>query len=190
MDSEWTIQSLIIGELAGVPIEPSYAFYPEFTLSSNSLFYASLLIFGIFVLPIVIAETGFLDNSPKQVHNLDEQGQTIVEAEEAFDRFGAFLKRRFNPTKKMRKAKNIKNRKNYTLPLAIIFVILGSCLIGLPYFLIKDGLLTFDPEAGTSYIKDYVGVIRGQLLLLGILLLVVAIVLIIRFRRNQTKKVT
>jgi hypothetical protein len=165
IDQEWTIQPLIIGD---------FAFYYEFTVSSYSAFFATLLTFGILVLPFILAETGVLDESP------DEQPKEL-EAEQSFDRFTVYLKRRFGAIQKI---------KNYTLPIAVTFLILGSCLTGLPYFMIKDGPLTWDPKTEIWFIKDYKGYIRGQLLLAGILFLAIGLVLILLLRRSkkQAKK--
>ena len=145
------------------------------------------LLFGIFVLPFVIAETGFLDDSPdEQVHNLEEEGYIIEEAEESFDRFVAFLKRRFAPIMKMKKIKNYTLQiKNYTLPIAIAFTILGSFLVVIPYFIFIDGPWTWDPKTETWLIKDYKGFIRGQLLFIGLLLLIVGLTLIIHYIRRR-----
>ena len=176
IDYEWTVQPLII-EL----IDPSLGFHYGFTISSYSAFFATLLIWSIFVLPFVIAETGFLDDSPdEQAHNLEEEGYTIEEAEESFDRFVAFLKRRLGPITKI---------KNYTLPIAITFTLLGSCLAVIPYFLFIDGPPTLDPKTETWFIKDYKGFIRGQLFLIGILLLVIGLILIIHYIRRRRHSV-
>ena len=176
IDYEWTVQPLIIEYF-----DPSLGFHYGFTISSYSALFATLLIWGIFVLPFVIAETGFLDDSPdEQAHNLEEEGYTTEEAEETFDRFVAFLKRRLGPMKKI---------KNYTLPIAMAFTILGSCLVGLPSFVFIDGPLTLDPKTETWFIKDYKGFIRGQLFLIGILLLVIGLILIIYYIRRRRHSV-
>lgn len=176
IDYEWTVQPLII-ELDDYPL---LGLHYGFTISSYSALFVTLLIWGIFVLPFVIAETGFLDDSPdEQTHNLEEEGYTINEAEETFDRFVAFLKRQFGPITKI---------KNYTLPLAIAFTILGSCLVGLPHFLFIDGPWT-EPKTETRFIKDYKGFIRGQLFLIGILLIVIGIILIIHYIRRRRHSV-
>ena len=168
IDYEWTVQPLII--------DP-FAFYYGFTISSYNAFFATLLTFGIFVLPIVIAETGLLDGYPdEQIDNSDEEGYTIDEAEKAFDRFAAFLKRRFGLIKKI---------ENYTLPIGLAFTVFGSCLVGLPYFYFIDGPLTWDPKTELWFIKDYKGFIRGPLLLIGILFLVIGLVLMFLFRRSK-----
>jgi len=177
IDYEWTVEALII-EFIG----PSFAFHYGFTISSYSAFFATLFIFGIFILPFVIVETGFLDDSPdEQVHNLKEDS-TINKTEDTFYRFIGFLKKRLSPMKKI---------KNYTLPIAMAFVILGSCLAGIPYFLLKDGPETWDIKEAKWFIKDYKGYMRGQLLLIGILLIIIGLTLIIRLksRVSQTKKV-
>jgi len=182
IDHEWIVQPLIIDS-----INPSYAFYYGFSIWSNSLFFATLFVFGIFVLPFVITETGFLDDSPdEQVHNLEEEGYTIKETEESFDRFVTFLKRRFAPIMKMKKIKNYTPHiKNYTLPITIAFTILGSFLVILPYFIFIDGPLVMNHKTEKFFNKDYMGFIRGQLLLIGLLLLIVGLTLIIHYIRRR-----
>jgi hypothetical protein len=179
IDYEWTVQPLII-ELDDYPL---LGFHYGFTISSYSALFVTLLIWGIFVLPFVIAETGFLDDSPEeQTHNLEEEGYTINEAEETFDRFVAILKRQLGPMNKI---------KNYTLPLAIAFTILGSCLVGLPHFLFIDRQPIENPETGIVHFLDYKGYIRGQLFLIGILLIVIGFILIIHYigrRRHSVGK--
>ena len=177
IDYEWTVQPLII-ELDDYPL---LGFHYGFTISSYSALFVTLLIWSILVLPFLIAETGFLDDSPdEQAHNLEEEGYTREEAEESFDRFVAFLKRRLGPITKI---------KNYTLPIAITFTLLGSCLAVIPYFLFIDGPPTLDPKTETWFIKDYKGFIRGQLFLIGILLLVIGIILIIHYIRRRRHSV-
>jgi len=175
IDYEWTVQPLIIDYF-----DLSLGFHYGFTISSYSAFFATLFMWGIFVLPFVIAETGFLDDSPDEQPVDLEERQSIEGAEETFDRFVAFLKRRLGPIKKI---------KNYTLPIAIAFTILGSCLVVIPYFLFIDGPWTLDPKTETWFIKDYKGFIRGQLLLIGILLLVIGIILIIHYIRRRRHSV-
>ncbi|TRO52548.1 hypothetical protein E2P63_03415 [Candidatus Bathyarchaeota archaeon] len=190
-DSKWTIKSLIIEKISGIPIEPSYAFYPAITLTSTSFLYATLIIFGILVLPVIIAESGFLDISNIQYHDDTEQP---IEGEETYDRFVTFLKRHLSSLNKIEKAKNIRKITKFSLPLATIFIIIGICLIILPPFLIKDGPVALDIrktlEIGKAlqYVKGYMGVSRGQLLLLGILLIIISIFLI-RFNRKRTQNI-
>ena len=182
IDHEWTVKPLIIDVF-----ESSFAFYYGFSISSNSVFFATLLLFGIFVLPFVIAETGFLDDSTdEQVHNLEEEAYTVEQSEESFDRFVAFLKRRFAPIMKMKKIKNYTLQiKNYTLPIARAFTILGSFLAVIPYFFFIDRPPEFDDITETWLIKEYNGFIRGQLLLIGLLLLIVGLTLIIYYIRRR-----
>jgi len=189
-DSKWTIKSLIIEKIAGIPIEPSYAFYPAITLTSTIFLYTTLIIFGILVLPLIIAELGFLDDSNKQYDDTTEP----IEGEETYDRFVTFLKRHLSSLNKIEKAKNIRKITKFSLSLAIIFTIIGICLILLPPFLIKDGPVALDIrktlEIGEAlwYVKGYMGVARGQLLLLGFLLIIISIFLI-RFNRKRTQNI-
>jgi uncharacterized membrane protein len=168
-DYRWTVEALIVG---------SFAFFGTFTISSTSALFVTLLIFGIFVLPFVINELGILGNHPnKQLEDLEEEGQTIEESEEQLDRFAGFLKRRFGSINKI---------KNYALPIEITSAILGGCLIGLAQFFLIDSPQIWNPKTETWVVEEYYGFIRGQLLLIGILLLVVGLILIIRYiRRNS-----
>lgn len=172
INQEWTIRPLIIESF-----QPSFGFYETFTLSSHSALFAALLMFGIFVLPFVVTESGILDDHSVESTNDLEEGQTIHDAEDSFSRFVVFLKRRFG---------SIKNIRKYALPLGITLALLGSCLVGLPHLFFIDGPLTYDLETETWFIKDYKGFIRGKLLLIGIVLFVIGLVLIIcHFRRNS-----
>lgn len=182
LDSKWTIKSLIIEKIAGIPIEPSYAFYPEITLTSTNLLYATLIILGIVVLPVTIAELGFLDFSNKQYDDANEQP---IEGEETYDRFVSFLKNHLNSVNVLKKAKNIKRIKDYSLQFAITNVIVGVCFILLPPFLIKDGPVAYEIRKGVWWTKAYMGVARGQLLLLGVLLIVITIILLKKYRKKQ-----
>lgn len=183
-NAEWTIRPLIIENIAGITIQPSYALYPEIIFTSNTIFYTALLTFGTFVLPFIFAETGLLDDKTEKKAQDYEQGQTLEEAEKTIDRFTDFLKAKIGSKDNLKNARPIKILKTLTLPAAVVFAFGGFCLVVLPYFLVKDGPLAVDPE-GVEYIKDYMGVLRGQLLLLGILFLIVAILLIVLHRKNK-----
>jgi hypothetical protein len=171
-----TVEALVVSQ---------FEFFTTFTLSSYNIFFATLFIFGIFVLPFVINELGILDNHSDEPPDPDvEEGQTIEEAEEQFDRFVGFLKRRFGSVNKIR---------NFSLPIGIATAILGGCLITLPSIFLKDServkrVFETGEFIGQEYwyIAKYYGLIRGQLLLIGILLLVIGLILIIRYiRRNS-----
>jgi hypothetical protein len=183
-NAEWTIRPLIIENIAGITIQPSYAFYPEIIVTSNTLFYTAMLTFGILVLPFIFAEAGLLDDKTDKKAQDYEQGQTLEEAEKTIDNFTAFLKAKIGPKNNLKNTRPAKILKMLTLPAAASFAVVGCCLVVLPHFLVKDGLLTVDPK-GVEYIKDYMGVLRGQLLLLGILFLIVSILLIVLYRKNK-----
>jgi len=129
IDYEWTVEALTVG---------SFAFFGTFTFTSNTALFATLLIFGIFVLPFVINELGILDNYPNEPPDADvEKGPTVQDAEKSFNRFVGFLKSRFG---------SIKRIKNYTLPTGIILTILGSYSIILPSLLLIDSEPVWIPE--------------------------------------------
>jgi hypothetical protein len=183
-NSEWTIRPLIIENIAGIAIQPSYAFYPEIIVTTNTVFYATMLTFGVLVLPFILAETGLLDDKTDKITQYYEQGQTLEDAEKTFNRFTVFLKKKIGPRDNLKNTRTIRMLKKLTVPATAAFAFVGSCLIVLPYFLVKDGPLTIDQQ-GVEYIKDYVGVLRGQLLLLGILFLIIAVVLIVIYRKYK-----
>jgi hypothetical protein len=169
IDYVWTVEALIIGP---------FAFFGTFTISSNTALFATLFIFGIFVLPFIFYESGFLDDSTdEQPDDFEETGQSIEEAEEQVNRLIGFLKSRLGSIKKVR---------NYPLPIGITSAILGGCLITLPSIFLTDSELIWIPETEEWFVKEYYGFIRGHLLLIGILLLVIGLILIIRYiRRNS-----
>jgi hypothetical protein len=169
IDYEWTVEALVIG---------SFAFFSRFTISSNTALFATLLIFGIFVLPFVINELGIFDNYPDEPPDSDvEKGPTVQDAEKSFNRFAGFLKSRFGSINKIR---------NYSLPIEITSAILGGFLITLPSIFLTDSEPIWIPETEEWFVREYYGFIRGHLLLIGILLLIVGFILIIRYiRRNS-----
>ena len=171
VNQEWTIEALIIEEFDQI-----FAFYPEFTLTSYAILFATLLTFGIFVLPFLINELGFLDDYPDdQLEDLGEGGQTIEKTEGQFDKFGRFLRRRFVIIKKI---------KNYKLPIGVTLTVFGSCFTVLPYFFLKDSQQITDPETEIQFREIYYGYLRGQLFLIGIILIIIGIILIwLHFRR-------
>ena len=165
-DYRWTVEALIIG---------SFAFFSTFTFSSYSALFATLLIFGIFVLPFVINELGILDDYHDEPLDSDvEKGPTVQDAEKSFNRFAGFLKSRFG---------SIKGVRNYSLPIGITSAILGGFLIALPSIFLIDSEPIWIPETEEWFVREYYGFIRGHLLLIGILLLVVGLILIIRYIR-------
>jgi hypothetical protein len=168
-DYRWTIEALTIG---------SFDFFGAFTISTNTALFATLLIFGIFVLPFVINESGILDDYHDEPPDSDvEKGPTVQDAEKSFNRFAGFLKSRFGSIKKIR---------NYSLPIGITSAILGGCLITLPSIFLIDSKLIWIPKTEEWFVREYYGFIRGQLLLIGIPLLGTGLILIIRYiRRNS-----
>jgi hypothetical protein len=184
-NAEWTIRPLIIENIAGITINPSYAFYPEIIIASNTLFYTSILTFGILVIPFIFAEAGLLDYKTDIKAQDYNQGQTLEEAEKIVDIFTAILKFKIGPKCDIKNTRILKMLKKLTIPAASAFAVAGFCLIVLPNFLVKDGPLTVD-QKGVEYIKNYMGVLRGQLLLLGILFLIVVILLIFLHRKTRS----
>ena len=178
IDQVWTIEALVIG---------SFAFFGTFTVSSYTAFFWALLVFGIFVLPFILNELGFLDDYPDESSDaFDEEGQTIEVAEKQVDRFPSFLKNHFSL---------VKITKSYMLPIGIILSIIGGCLVILPTFLLEDSewvkrVFETGELIGQEYwhAAKYYGFIRGQLLILGVLFFVVGIVLVyhnLKSRKNQ-----
>jgi hypothetical protein len=165
INQEWPIEALIIEEFDQI-----FAFYPAFNLTSYDVMFATLVIFGIFVLPFVINELGFLDDyQNEQLEDMAKGRQQIEKVKNQFGRPARFPKRRIGPLRKI---------MNYTLHIGVSLMIAGSCFIGLPHFFILDSPLELDYETGELFREVYQGFIRGQLFLIGILLLVIGIILI------------
>lgn len=169
-NQQWTVNALIIEAF-----QPSFGFYETFTWSSYSILFGTLLIFGIFILPFVVNESGILNYYPDiPFTDYGEEGQTIESAEDSVTRLAAYLKRR-----------QLGRIKTLVLPVGLSLTILGGLLMGLPHFMFIDGPLTYDLEEEIWYIEDYKGFIRGKLLLLGVFLLVVGVVLILVHTRQN-----
>ena len=84
----WEFKALIVEDFDQI-----FAFYPKFFLTSYDVIFATLIIFGIFVLPFVINELGFLDSYPdEQLEDLVEKRQSSEKAENQNDRSAAFLR--------------------------------------------------------------------------------------------------
>ena len=171
-DHEWEVKGFIIEDFA----DQMFGFYPPFTLTSFDVLFTTLFGFGILILPFAIGELGILDDHPNvPIEDLKKEGQKIKEREDQLDRFVAFLKRQFNLIKRI---------KNYILPIGITSIIFGFCFIGIPPLLLIDSPPVQDKK-GIYFIKDYKGFIRGQLLLLGILMIVIGFILIRHYIRRR-----
>ncbi|MEJ2271919.1 MAG: hypothetical protein P8X91_05475 [Candidatus Bathyarchaeota archaeon] len=167
-NTEWNVRALIIQIF-----NQSYALYPEFIVSSFQIFFPTLVLFGIIILPAIIVETGFLDDLPnKEIKEQNSETSQRKDTIETSNRFFNFIR------------KFIDSIKKYEFPIGFAFTIFGSCLIILPYFLLKDILRT-DPVSDLEYFDPYYGFIRGQLLLLGLLSLIVGLIIILYYDRRR-----
>ena len=157
-----------------------------------------MLLFGIFVLPFIIAETGILDNITDEKTNILRKKDIVNQkAEDQIDQFATFLKSKFYPIKKIRK---------YFKFILLLFLIFGICLSVLPYFFVKDGpwvhqdydvsdkitytvypfyLEDSDAPVDGWFVEDYQGYLRGQLLLIGFSTIVISLILIIKYLRHK-----
>ena len=112
------------------PLYPVYAFYQGFIITSFYAFFSSVLLFGIFILPFIIAEMGILDNiSDEKINNLRQEDNEVQKAEDQFERFSDFIKRNFSLLIKLK----------YFKIIVIILIVFGLCLSILPYFFVSDG---------------------------------------------------
>jgi hypothetical protein len=170
----WEFKALIIEDFDQI-----FAFYPNFSITSYDVIFATLIVFGIFVLPFVINELGLLDSYPdKQLEDLIAEGQKSEKVKNHTDRSAVFLKRRFDTIKKI---------KNYILPMGVTITTLGCCFMVLPYFFFKDSPQIPDVKTGELFRETYQGLLRGQFFLMGILFLVIGIFFIrsyLRYRRH------
>lgn len=166
---EWKIQALIVQIF-----DQTYAFYPEFVVSSYQIFFPTLLLFGIFILPVIIVETGFLDDSPsKQINKQNNEIPQKRELNLTSNRLVNWIRNTTNSIKK------------YEFSFGSAFTIFGSLLIILPYFLLLDSPLKVDSSTGLEYHEVYYGFNRGQLLLIGLFFLIVGLILFFYYIRRR-----
>jgi hypothetical protein len=162
---DFTVKVLVAGQ---------FEFFPTFTLSSYNIFFATVLIFSICVLPLVFEDAGFLDDNSEE--------SPYPQMEEQVDRLTGFLKSRFGSITKI---------KNYSLLIGIATAIIGGCLITLPSVFLIDEWVKRVYETGEMmgqeywYLEKYYGLVRGQLLLVGVLLLVVGVIVAYRFYQHK-----
>lgn len=165
LDYEWTFNGWNFG---------GFSF---FNSSADGVFFASLLIVIIFFIPLFIFKIGFLDNSANKLQiSIEENDQDIKGNENYFSRFIVFLKSGYIVI------------KNFMLPVGFILLILGGCFVVLPSRFLIDSFPDFLLETGNLFIENFYGLIRGQLLLIGIPLLVLGFTLIIRYVLEVKKR--
>ncbi|MEJ2272746.1 MAG: hypothetical protein P8X91_09815 [Candidatus Bathyarchaeota archaeon] len=144
---------------------------------TEDIFYISLLIAVIVFIPLVIFKIGFLENTVNKSHiNIVKNDPNVKEIQNSSNRFNKFLKSGYVTT------------KDYMLPFGFILVILGGCFMVLPSRFLLDSYPDFVLETGEVLVKKYFGLIRGQLLLIGIPLLVFGTSLIFRNVLEAKKK--
>lgn len=166
---EWEIQALIIQIF-----DQTYAFYSGFVVSSYQIFFPTLLLFGIFILPVIIVETGFLDDSPSKLIN--EKNNEISQKRELKLTLNRLVNWIRNTTDSIKK---------YEFTIGSTFTIFGGLLIILPYFLLLDSPLKVDPLTDLEYHEVYYGFNRGQLLLIGLFFLIVGLILLFYYIRRR-----
>jgi hypothetical protein len=161
-DYGFTIEALIVSQ---------FEFFTTLTFSSYKIFSATMFTFGFFIFAIISTEIGFFESYNEEVID--------PEMEEQSDRLAEAPKSRFGFVSKIR---------NYTLPIGIVTAIIGCCLMVLPSVFLIDSepIYVYKPEEGLEYwyVGRYYGLVRGQLLLIGISLLIIGLVLFIRYKRR------
>jgi len=121
-----------------------------FLVTEDFAFFAILLSFGIFILLFIINELGY----------------TAEEAEEDLDRLIEYAK------------KLIEYVNKHTLSIGIPLTIIGICLIGLPYFFLRDIKPYWNYETRKWVTGQNFGFIRTPLLLIGFQSLIIGLVFI------------
>ncbi|KON33905.1 hypothetical protein AC477_01015 [miscellaneous Crenarchaeota group-1 archaeon SG8-32-1] len=149
----------------------SFGGFDFFSSSLDGVFFVSLLIVCIFVLPLLIFKIGFLDNSPNESQAIIVENEPIIkETQISPSGLIEFLKSGFSLI------------NNYMLPVGLILTIFGGCFMALPSrFLIDSDPMPIRVGTEDVFIEYYYGLIRGQLLLIGIPFLFFGLILIIRY---------
>ncbi|MEJ2280679.1 MAG: hypothetical protein P8X97_01975 [Candidatus Bathyarchaeota archaeon] len=147
-----------------------------FNNTSDGILFTSMLTSTIVFIPLFICKIGFLDNYANKSQTVIGKNNLKIKDKRSSNRFITFLKTVLTAI------------KNYMLPVGFILVILGGCFMVFPSRLLIDSYPDFVLETGELFIEKYYGLIRGQLLLIGIPLLVLGLSLIIRFVLEIRKK--
>ncbi len=149
----------------------SFGGFDFFSSSLDGVFFVSLIIVCIIVLPLFIFKVGFLCNSQKESQAIIVENEpTIKETQNSSSGFIEFLKSGFSLI------------NNYMLPVGLILTILGGCFMALPSrFFIDSNPTPIREVTEDVFIEFYYGLIRGQLLLIGIPFLFFGLILIIRY---------
>jgi hypothetical protein len=108
---------------------------------------------------------------------IEENDRNVKEKKNYSNRFVGFVESGFTSI------------KNYILPVGFILLIMGGCFLVLPSRFLIDSYPDFLLETGFVFIENYYGLIRGQLLLIGIPILVLGLSLIIRYVIKANEKV-
>ncbi len=173
LDFEWTFNDWNFG---------GFDFFSSledgaYLISPDGVFFISLLLAIIAFIPLFIFKIGFLDNSSNDFKTIIEDNhQNIKEKKNYSSRFIIFVKSGFIVI------------KNYMLPVGFILLILGGCFMVLPSRFLIDSYPDFLLETGNVFIENYYGLIRGQMLLIGIPVLILGLSLIIRYILEANRK--
>ena len=173
LDFEWTFNDWNFG---------GFDFFSSledgaYLISPDGVFFISLLLAIIAFIPLFIFKIGFLDNSSNDFKTIiEENHQNIKEKKNYSSRFIIFVKSGFIVI------------KNYMLPVGFILLILGGCFMVLPSRFLIDSYPDFLLETGNVFIENYYGLIRGQMLLIGIPVLILGLSLIIRYILEANRK--
>lgn len=156
-DLEFKVESFIVGP---------FAFYPTFTIENFSMILFSILVYGIFVLPFIINELGFLGDE----NELPEFGLAIEKNVDAI----------------IERTKTLYNRVKiwgYHIVIGLLFVAIP--LMTLPTLFLEDGeQIVWDKYLEEFVLEPYFGYIRGFLLVVGLVLIVTAIIIYWRLRAD------
>ena len=147
-----------------------------FNSTSDGILFSSMLTSIIVFIPLFICKIGFLDSYADKSQTVIGKDVLKIKDKRSYNRFIEFLKREFVAINK------------YMLPFGFILLIIGGCLMTIPSRFLIDSYPDFLLENGDIFIENYYGLIRGQLLLIGMPLLVLGLTLIIRYVLEAKKK--
>ena len=147
-----------------------------FNSTSDGILFSSMLTSIIVFIPLFICKIGFLDSYADKSQTVIGKDVLKIKDKRSYNRFIEFLKREFVAINK------------YMLPFGFILLIIGGFLMTIPSRFLIDSYPDFLLENGDIFIENYYGLIRGQLLLIGMPLLVLGLTLIIRYVLEAKKK--
>jgi len=145
----------------------SFAFFGDFTIPNSMLLLVVLLIFGAFVLPSILFELNLGDSTEEPNDSPEQLSDSPKTLPALISKIG-----------------------EHSLHLGAALAITGTIFATLPTLFFTDSQPIWKPPTEEWLIEEYYGFIRGQLFLIGIILLIISLILVIFHTRRKLQLTT